>query len=153
MFVLPLSDDRKPVSFLQTQFNEQDSALSSDGRWIAYASNESGTYEVYVAPFPSPGVRTRVSVSGGQKPRWRGDGREIFYLAPDGMLMAVAMSGNGPNFDVGAAKALFQTRATTGNDPYDVTADGQRFLVNSAIEDALSAPITVVVDWTAKLQE
>ena len=154
LFVLPLTGDRKPVPFLNTQFNESYGRFSPDGRWVAYRSNESGKFEIYVAPFPGPGGKRQISTSGGGFPRWRRDGTEIFYLAPDNKLMVAAVSGKGSSFEVGAVKPLFDTRVFTGlRYPYDVAADGQRFLVNTVPGQASSAPVTVVVNWTAGLKK
>jgi len=154
LFVLPLSGDRKPIPFLNTQFNEARGQFSPDGRWIAYGSNESGGDEVYVAPFPGPGGKRQVSTAGGGSPRWRRDGSEIFYLAPDNKLMAAAVNGRGTSFEVGVVKPLFDARPTTGGRfSYAVTADGQQFLVNTVTEQAASAPITVVVNWAAGVRK
>ena len=153
LFALPLFGDRKPISFLQTQFNETSGRFSPDGRWVAYSSDESGRYEVYVAPFPGPGGKWQISTAGGVWPRWRRDGNEIFYLSPGRALMAAAVNGKGSSFEVGAVKLLFQTRATGQVDRYAVSADGQRFLINTAPEQEASVPITVVVNWTAGLKK
>jgi Tol biopolymer transport system component len=153
LFILPLSGDRKPYPFLQTQFNERYGQFSPDGRWVAYFSNESGKYEVYVAPFPGPGGKWQISTGGGSFPRWRRDGTEIFYLAPDNKLMAAAVDGKAGTFEVGVVKPLFQTRVTGSRYEYDVSADGQRFLINTAPVQAASAPITVVLNWTAGLKK
>jgi Tol biopolymer transport system component len=155
LFVLPLSGDRKPIPFLNTQFNEIAGHFSPDGRWVAYYSNESGRYEVYVASFPGPGGKWQISTSGGKSARWRRDGTEIFYLDPDNKLMAAAVNGKGSSLEVGAVKPLFQTRAASPNYqyPYDVSADGQRFLINTLPEQTASEPITVVVNWTAGLKK
>src|SRR6266581_6873425 len=136
LIVLPLFGDRRPFPFLQTQFNEYDGRFSPDGKWVAYSSNASGKYEAYVAPFPGPGGKWQVSTDGGQGPVWRRDGNEIFYLAPDNKLMAAAVNGKGANFEVGAIKPLFQTRPTGRNDQYSASPDGQRFLINTALEQA-----------------
>lgn len=153
LFVLPLSGDRKPVPYLQTPFNEYDGQFSPDGRWVAYVSDESGTDEVYVAPFPGPGGKWQISTAGGTFPRWRRDGTEIFYLAPDNKLMAAEVNGKASSFQVGAAKALFETRTL---DPtrnrFAVSADGQRFLINTDPQTT-SAPITVVLNWAAGLKK
>jgi Tol biopolymer transport system component len=153
LFVLPLSGDRKPVPFLQTPFNEYDGQFSPDGRWVAYGSDESGKDEVYVAPFPGPGGKWQISTAVGTLPRWRRDGTEIFYLAPDNKLMAAAVNGKGSSFEVGAVKPLFETRAL---DPtrnrFAVSADGQRFLINTDPQTT-SAPITVVLNWAAGLKK
>jgi len=154
LFALPLSGDRMPIPFLNTKFNEGPGQFSPDGRWVAYRSNESGMGEVYVAPFPGPGGRWQISTAGGTNPRWRRDGQEIFYLAPDNRLMAVAVSGKGASFEVGTVKALFQTRAVPGSRySYDVSPDGQRFLINTAPEQGASAPITVVLNWSTGLKK
>jgi serine/threonine protein kinase len=153
LFVLPLFGDRKPLPFLQTQFAEGSGRYSPDGRWVAYASNESGKFEVYVAPFPGPGGKWQISTAGGDWPRWRRDGNEIFYLTPGNALMAAAVNGKGSSLEVGAVKPLFQTRATRLEDRYAVSADGQRFLINTSPEQATSAPITVVLNWAAGLKK
>jgi serine/threonine protein kinase/Tol biopolymer transport system component len=154
LWVLPLSEDRKPVPFLNTKFNEAAGQFSPDGRWVAYQSDESGKNEVYVTPFPGPGGKWQISTGGGGFPRWRHDGNEIFYLAPDNKLMAAAVNGKGSSFEVGAVKPLFETRAVVGlRNRYAVSADGQRFLINTAPEQAASAPITVVLNWTAGLKK
>ncbi len=153
LFVLPLSGDRKPVPFLKTPFNEYDGQFSPDGRWVAYVSDEAGKDDVFVTPFPGLGGKWQISTAGGMFPRWRRDGTEIFYLAPDNKLMAAAVNGNGSSFEVGAVKPLFEARAL---DPtrnrFAVSADGQRFLMNSAPQTA-SAPITVVLNWAAGLKK
>jgi eukaryotic-like serine/threonine-protein kinase len=149
VLVLPLSGDRKPVPFQKTEFREGFARFSPDGRWVAYTWYESGLSQVYVAPFPGPGGKWLVSTAGGRLPRWRRDGTEIFYLAPDNTLMAAAVNGRGSSFAVGAVRPLFETRATGARYSYDVSADGQRFLINTALEQAASAPITVVVNWAA----
>jgi Tol biopolymer transport system component len=153
LFVLPLSGDRKPQPFLQTPFNELGGQFSPDGRWIAYTSNESGKYEVYVQPYPGPGGKWQISTAGGGIPRWRRDGTEIFYIAPDYKLMAAGINGKGSSIEVGAVKPLFQTHMVGNRHEYDVSADGQRFLVNSAPEQEASAPITVVLNWIAGLKK
>jgi len=93
-----------------------------------------------------------VSTAGGDFPRWRRNGTEIFYLAADGTLMAASVNGKGSSFEVGEVKQLFQIRRGGPGWPYDVTADGQRFLVNTLPEQAVPAPITVVMNWTAGLR-
>ena len=100
VWVLPLDGDRKPFPFRETleEFNELPSAFSPDGRWLATFSTESGRWEVYVSPFPGPGRRTQISTAGGFDARWRRDGKEIFYLAPDGKLMVAAISMSAESF-------------------------------------------------------
>jgi eukaryotic-like serine/threonine-protein kinase len=125
------------------------------GRWIAYQSSESGPVEVYVAAFPGPGVKRQVSTSGGVLPRWRADGRELYYLAPDGTLMGATVTSTGSTFDVAAIRPLFKTRRKLLQNgagyPYDVTADGSRFLINTTPDGGPPAPLTVVLNWTSGL--
>ncbi|PYS32627.1 MAG: hypothetical protein DMF75_11500 [Acidobacteria bacterium] len=155
LWVLPVSGDRKPFPFLQTVFNESFGQFSPDGGWIAYKSDESGRDEVYVTLFPGPGGKRQISTAGGAFPRWRSDGKEIFYLAPDNKLMAVEVKGQGATLEVGAARVLFDVRPgnPTSGYQYDVTSDGQRFLVNISVDQKASSPITVVINWTADLKK
>ena len=151
--VLPLSGDRKPIPFLNTRFLERDAQFSPDGRWMAYISDESGRDEVYVAPFPGPGRKWQISRAGGIRPRWRQDGREIYYLAEDNRITAVEVGQQGSTFEVGAARPLFTIRPQRPGSIYRVSPDGQRFLVNTAIAEEHSSPLTLVVNWTAGLSE
>jgi len=157
LLVLPLFGDKKPFPFLETSFLETRGQFSPGGRWIAYASDESGQLEIYVARFPEPTERRRVSTAGGLWPRWRRDGKEIVFLAPDNTLTAATVNGEGATFEVGAVRTLFAVRprpmVTLGDYPYDVSADGQRFLVNALVEERASAAITLVVNWTAGLKK
>jgi serine/threonine protein kinase/Tol biopolymer transport system component len=150
VWVLPApgSGEARPV--VQTDANEYAGALSPDGRWLAYASDESGRYEVYVQSFPGGGGKRQVSNGGGHYPRWHRDGRELFYYARDGKLMTAPVR-SGESFEVDAAVSLFEFRAGTspGFAPYAVTADGQRFLINAVVETEPNAPLTVVVNWAA----
>jgi serine/threonine protein kinase/Tol biopolymer transport system component len=157
LWVLPL-DGQKAVPFVRTGFNENEGRFSPDGRWIAYVSDETGAKEVYVRAFTSDftggsagvGSSTRISRGGGVSPRWRGDGRELFYLAPDGKMMAVEVS-KGSEFVTGMPIALFQT--PSGTIAGDVAADGQRFLLVSPVGPSASSPFTVVLNWTAGLEK
>jgi eukaryotic-like serine/threonine-protein kinase len=154
LWVLPVAGDQKPFPFLQTPANEYRASLSPNGRWMAYVSDEMGRSEVYVRPFPPAGGKWQVSTDGGNQPRWRGDGKELFYLASDRILMAVDVRTDAATFESGTPRALFETRLgieDTDGDSYAVTADGQRFLLNSLVEEANYSPITVVLDWTAAL--
>jgi dipeptidyl aminopeptidase/acylaminoacyl peptidase len=158
LWLLPLFGDRKPFPFLQTPFAEIPAKFSPDGRWMAYGSNESGRFEVFVVPFPGPGGKWQISVGGGNEPRWRRDGKELFYLGPDNRLMAAAVNGEGSAFEVGAVRSLFDTRpGSPAGGPswysYDVSPDGQRFLVNVPAESTPAAPITLVVNWPAALKK
>jgi Tol biopolymer transport system component len=141
--------------FLQAkgiQFNGQ---FSPDGHWVAYASNETGTWEVYVTSFPEPRGKWQISSGGGQQPRWRGDGRELFYLSPDGKMMAVPVT-LGSSVEAGAPTALFQAHprqhiSSLDIFTYDVSRDGQRFLINTPVERTKTSPLSVVLNWPAEL--
>jgi serine/threonine protein kinase len=150
--VLPLSEERKPRVLLHAETGLRHGQFSPDGRWIAYESSESGKYEIYVAPFPEPSGKRLVSVSGGGMPRWRRDGRELFYISPDRKLMSAEVNGKGGAFEVGAVKPLFQTRAVSPAMLYDVTPDGQHFLVINSVTEEESSPLTLVVNWNAGLK-
>jgi Tol biopolymer transport system component len=151
LMVLPLAGEQQPFPFVATGFNESSGVFSPDGRWIAYVSDESGKNDVYVAAFPGASGRVRVSTDGGNFPRWRGDGRELFYVAPDNMLEAVEIATAGrAEPAVGPPRDLFTVNVPTGSfSPYVVTKDGQRFLVNTDVGSAAS--ISIVANWAEAL--
>jgi Tol biopolymer transport system component/predicted Ser/Thr protein kinase len=156
LWLLPLTGDQKPVRFLDSPFDEMHGNFSPGGRFVAYSSNESGNFEVYVQTFPRSDRKWKISTNGGYEPRWRGDGRELYYLSENRQLMAVPVS-TAPVFEAGAPKALFQTRVREGVNPlrtnYVPARDGQRFLVNTQSGDTGPAAITVVLNWTAALKK
>jgi Tol biopolymer transport system component len=152
LFALPLTGDRKPFPVVNTSFNEFPGRLSPDGRWLAYASNESGRPEIYVTSFPSLSNKWRVSTSGGSWPRWRRDGKEIFFLADNTRLMAAEVDGQSAQFSVGAEQKLFEARWPLGaRTAYDVARDG-RILGATRVDQTTGAPITLVVNWLADLK-
>ena len=156
LWVLPLQGDRKPIPFLRTKFNEGSGQFSRDGRWIAYTSDESGSDEIYVREFSSgsaqgdAGDKWLISKGGGTDPRWRGDGKELFYVAPDGEFMSVNTSAK-PIFKAGAPRPLFQL--PPGFIGGDVTADGRRFLIGVPVTQSPSVPFTVVLNWQTTLKK
>ena len=157
--------DRKPWLFLKTNFDELQAQFSPDGRWVAYMSNESGRQEIYVRPFVEPAAPTandratadraggqwQVSTEGGIFPRWSPDGKELYYIGPDGQMMSAPVNATGATLEPGAPVALFQTRIFGGGTDngqglqYDVARDG-RFLINTVIDEA-AAPITLLQNW------
>jgi Tol biopolymer transport system component len=154
IWVLRLTD-RKAQPFLRTPYNETSPRFSPDGRWLAYISNESGRYEVYVQPYPGPGGKWQISTEGGSEPTWNPNGRELFYRSGDKM-MAVDIAMH-PGLTVGKPHVLFSgpyeaTPATFSN--YDVTPDGQRFLMLKPADTGESAPtqINVVLNWFEELK-
>ena len=154
LWALPLGGERKPFSLFRTDFNETSADLSPDGRWIAYASDESGRFEVYISSFPSLEHKVKVSTDGGNFPLWSHDGKELFYIALDKKLMSVGVKA-GIAFEPGLPKELFETRISLGpgGRRYDVANDGKRFLIVTVIEADKPSPINVVLNWTAGLKK
>jgi serine/threonine protein kinase len=142
----------KPYPLLQSQFSEQNAQFSPDGHWIAYSSNETGRYEIYVAPFPGPGAKRQISTSGGVLARWRADGKEIFYIAPDQKLMAAEFTIKDGKIQTGEVRPLFGPRLIGNGYQYDVSTDGQRVLAVMPRQNA-SEPLTIVQNWPAGLKK
>jgi len=155
LWALPLRGERKPVLVAQTPFNELHGSISPDSRWVAYESDQSGRYEVYVQAFPVAKERWTISSGGGSQPRWSRDGRELLYLQSDGTLTSVTTQ-TAPSFVKGTHVPLFKTRLSTTVNPYRLgyvpTADGRRFLMSVPIDDEDRTAITVVVNWPALLK-
>ena len=153
LWLLPLGEEGNPVKFIASPADEMHGNFSPDGHLVAYTSNESGKFEVYVETIPRSERKWPVSTSGGYEPRWRSDGKEVYYLSEGRELMAVPVSA-GPSF--GIPRPLFQARVPAGVNAnrthYVPSRDGQRFLVNVGV-DAPPSPITVVVNWTATLKK
>ena len=157
LYLMSAQGDKKLEPFLQTNFIEAQARFSPNGRWIAYVSNETGQFEVYVAAFPLAGGKVPISIGGGSQPHWRADGRELYYYAPNRKLVAVEVSSDGPTFQVGVSQALFDIRIGgmgldqifPGNSYYTPARDGTRFLVPSVPESPVPQPINVIVDWHA----
>ncbi len=155
IWMAPVADPRKAHALLDSGFVETHGRFAPTGRWVAYASNESGQLEVYVDRFPERDAKRLVSTGGGGWPRWSRDGSEIFYLSPDNRLMTAAVRITGDKLDVAAPRPLFTLRprppARLDAYPYDVSPDGRRFVVNSLVDDTGSAVITLVFNWTTGL--
>ena len=153
LYQLPLAGDRKPVVLTKSEFSRDNFVLSPDERWVAYNSNESGRWEVYVAAFPTFTEKRQVSITGGCQPIWRKDGKELFYLTLDGKLMATEVK-SGATLETGIPQMLFQSPAKVSpiNIEYCVTADGKRFLFRDPVGEN-AKPFTVVVNWTAGLRQ
>ena len=155
LWVLPMTGDRKPVPYLVTPFIKTQAKFSPDGHWVSYVSNESGTREVYIQPFPMGSAgKWVVSNGGGSQPRWSHDGKELFYFTPDETLMAVDVNTSNGTIQLGIAKPLFHAPVLggTGGAPgsawrWDISADGKRFLINTALDDTATLPITMLLNW------
>lgn len=151
IFLQSLDSDKEPREFLRTVYNEGEGRFSPDGKWIAYSSNETGLYEVYLQPFPGPGPAIKVSTGGGYSPGWRGDGRELFYISNDNKMMSAEIRFTGSIVTIGKVLELFAR--TPIMEAYDVFSDGRRFLINRLIEPTETNPVTIVVNWTEKLKK
>jgi eukaryotic-like serine/threonine-protein kinase len=151
LWALPMTgNDRKPLGVANTAFEESKGQFSPDGRWVAYETNESGRFEIVVQAFPAVKGKWQVSTGGGVQPRWRPDGKELYFIAPDRKLMAVTVAALESTFEVGTPMALFPTKIAgptgpTNKSQYAVSRDG-RFLIVTVLEDA-SAPITLLLNW------
>ena len=165
IWVLPLVGDRKPRLLVRTPVAAYDGQFSPDERWIAYTSRESGQDEIYVIPFDASkflntdkaaadtarGGRWEVSTDGGAFPKWRADGKEIFYVTTGGKIMAAEVNGTGNHFEVGRPRLLFRTTLSAATPPYDVSSDGKRIVINTPGEEG-NISLRVVVNWTTLLK-
>jgi WD40 repeat protein len=147
IWILPLSGEGKAAPLVATRFSELDAQVSPDGKWFAYSSDESGRTEIYVQSFADPSKRSQVSSSGGARPRWRGDGKEIFFLSGN-TLQSVSINA-ASNLESGKPKDLFRLPLW---EDYAITRDGQRILAATSVEDNPVFPPTVVLNWTADLK-
>jgi Tol biopolymer transport system component len=155
IWILPPGGGRKPEPYAQSPSNEDHPAFSPDSRWIAYSSDESGREEVYVQSFPANGGKVLVSRNGGTQPLWRGDGRELFFIAPDGTMTAASIDAS-HGLQTSEPHALFPTGLTglaANRHQYAVTADGQRFILNVPAPRSIPSPLTVVLDWQARTRQ
>jgi serine/threonine protein kinase len=162
IWVLPMTGERKPTLFLHAAATAFDAQFSPDGRWVAYTSMESGRPEVYVVSFDAakvlsgtadsaPAGKWQISANGGIAARWRRDGKELFYIGPGRTMMAVEVDGKGTGFNVGRSQRLFDTPVNPISITYDVTPDGQRFVMGASPEE-VEPPLVLMFNWTARLQ-
>jgi Tol biopolymer transport system component len=154
LWALRLDGDRKPFPVVQTTFTESGGQFSPNGKWVAFHSNTSGRLEVYIQSFPGPGPSNPVSTTGGAQPRWRPDGKELFYIGLDGRLMAVSITiAATGTVEPGVPVPLFPTHiggavpGGTSRQNYMVSPDGQRFLMNTVVSEGPVSPITVILNW------
>jgi Tol biopolymer transport system component len=147
----------KSSRFLKGPSTVKNGQFSPDGKWVAYASNESGKWDIYVTSYPEGRGKWQVSNGGGEQPRWKGDGKELFYLSQDGRIMAVPISA-GISVDAGSQTALFQANpreavATSERILYDVDRNGQRFLINTQVKKTETPSLSVVLNWDAPFRK
>ncbi len=153
IWILPVSPPGPPQPFLETRFREGQPQFSPDGRWMAYVSDESRRNEVYVAPFPNAGRKWQISNGGGSEPFWRADGKELFYLGEDNMIRAVEVDGRSEAFTVGTVKPLFRASVARRVSSYDVTPDGQRFLLIYQQQEQNPNPVSLLMNWPEMLKK
>ena len=154
IWALPFFGDRKEFSVVKGQFFVDEPALSPDGKWLAYRAAESGVPEIYVIPFGSGSGKWQVSTNGDAYPRWRGDGKELFYISGDDKIIAAEISEQGASLGIGKVSALFEaSRSVTIGASYDVAADGQKFLVVSQSVSQSAQPLTLITNWPALLKK
>jgi Tol biopolymer transport system component len=149
--------DRQAKPLFQAKWIVRNAQFSPDGRWVAYSSNETGNWEVYVSPFPSADSKWQVSRGGGDEARWRRDGKELFYLSTEGKMMAAAVK-TGSNFEAGSPVTLFQTHlrqpiSLMESVSYDATADGQKFLINTKVDEPNAAPLSIILNWASEMEK
>jgi Tol biopolymer transport system component len=154
LWAINMTGDRKPFPVVQSPFRKDEPHFSFDGKWLAYSSEESGRWQIYVISFPAGDQKRQISTNGGAQPRWRRDGKELYYLATDGKMMAVDINTSA-GIGSGIPRTLFDTGLNVQPtlDQYAVTSDGQRFLILKPIAGASPAPITVIVNWAASLKK
>jgi Tol biopolymer transport system component len=152
---LSLTGDKDPEPILERPYPLDEPQLSPDGRWLAYGAQETGRWwEVYIEPYRRPGERVRVSPEGGGHPKWRGDGKELFYVTRGGLLMAVEVRASSDRLEVGLPVRLFGGVQGSGTlDTYGVTRDGQRFLAIVPLDSAARGKIHIVTNWTSLLEK
>lgn len=161
IWYLPMAgDDRNAKPYLRTSVSQTQAQFSPDGRFVAYISDDTGKDEVYVRPFPNASSgKWLISTNGGTQPRWRRDGKELFYLSSDSKMMATGVTTT-PEFKNGMPRELFTVPVLSGGSAingfrYDVSRDGEKFLINAVATDADTArpPITVVLNWPTLLKK
>jgi Tol biopolymer transport system component len=170
LWTLEMTGERRAAPLIESPFRKETARFSPDGRWIAYSSNEGGTHQIFIQPFPELGRgKWTISTRGGREPRWRGDGAELYYMEPSGTLMAVDLEVNGDRIEPGQPQPLFElgfplpAPNAAPDYFYDVSADGERFLINEPVDAATSTlaasstdtgpppTLTVIANWAAGL--
>ncbi len=154
IWILPLFGDKKPFPFIQNAYNLLTPTFSPDGKWIAYSSQESGRREIFISSFPGANSKWQVSANGGAAPRWRADGKELFYISEDNKLMTVEIQEKGSSLEIGNTQTLFSVNASSSLLlPYDVTSDGKKFVIVVPVSGSGGEPITLVTNWVAAVKK
>ncbi|MFZ0229540.1 MAG: hypothetical protein WAL41_21925, partial [Mycobacterium sp.] len=158
IWALPMSPDKsgeqKPFPVVATNFLDVTPAFSPDGKWMAYANNETGRMEIYIQPFPGGAGRWQVSTAGGTKPTWRKDGKELYFFSTDQQMMAVDVSQKGASLELGTPHSLFKATTVSGSSgAYTVSADGKKFVMNTVLPQSITEPLTLITNWPADLKQ
>jgi serine/threonine protein kinase/Tol biopolymer transport system component len=158
LWVLPMTgDDKKPIPFATTEFTEQGGAFSPDGAWLAYSSNESGRFEVYIQSFPPGRGKRQVSTQGGMLPRWNRNGKELFFMDQGGEICVAPIIHDEPTLQVGTPSILFKTKMESFSGPghrYDVSPDGLSFIINDVkATDFHAEPLSLIINWPSELSK
>jgi Tol biopolymer transport system component/tRNA A-37 threonylcarbamoyl transferase component Bud32 len=158
IWVLPMfpdkSGEQKPFPVVATNFQDVTASFSPDGKWLAYANNETGRMEVYIQPFPIGAGRWQVSTAGGARPNWRKDSKELYFFSLDQQIMGVDVHQNGASLQLGAPHALFKVNTVASpSGPYTVSADGKKFVMNTVLPQSITEPLTLITNWPADLKQ
>jgi Tol biopolymer transport system component len=154
LYVLPLFGDRRPIPQLLSPFLKAWPEFSPDGKWLAYASEETGRLEIYVMPFPGPGGKYQVSTGGGDNPKWSSDGRQLFFSNDIGEILAADVRESGAALQLGTPREVLKAPMVGGPEvPFAVSADGKRLLLNQTGTDTMQLPLALVTNWTAELKK
>ncbi|MDH3890532.1 MAG: serine/threonine-protein kinase [candidate division Zixibacteria bacterium] len=151
IWAVPVDGEKEAFAAVSTNFDEWYPEISPDGRWLAYVSDETGKEEIYVTPFPGPGSKWQVSTNEGDRPIWRGDGKELYYLNNKEEIMVAEVDGSTASFRVGKVNKLFEINGSRPGTVYDVTKDGQRFLVNQNVQAVSKSKVVLVRNWDHSL--
>jgi eukaryotic-like serine/threonine-protein kinase len=148
------SGEQKPFSLVSTNFIDVTPSFSPNGKWLAYANNETGRFEIYIQPFPSGVGRWQVSTAGGADPQWRKDGKELYFFSVDQQMMAVDVQQNGSSLQLGTPHTLFKANTVSGpQGPYSVSPDGKKFVMNTVQSQSITEPPTLITNWPADLKQ
>ena len=153
LWIVPVSKEEEAYPFTTTPYEEYNGVFSPDGRWIAYTSDETGTDQVYVTPFPGPGSKWQVSTDDGDLPQWREDGKELYYLNGKDEIMAAEVNGSTSTFQIGQVKKLFSINAARPGTIYQNSRDGQQFIVNSVLSKSDKSKVVLVKNWDQDIEK
>jgi hypothetical protein len=149
---VPLSND-EPYSVINSSFEEYEGVFSPDGRWIAYTSEETGTEQIYVTPFPGPGSKWQISITDGDRPQWSKTGKEIFFLDNEDQIMVAEVDGSDNSFRVGNVKSLFKVVGSRPGSVFDIAGDGQKFISNETPITTSDSKVVLVKNWNLELEK